>query len=99
MNFWAVIFTIYIFFTITLFFVSTTQAFEARRRIYAKVGKNYYDSFSKRSIIERIVKLLTSFFLSAIPILNFFVTFHAIIHAEEIINSSVQKWLTEHKQG
>ncbi len=97
MNFWIVILTIYIFFTITLFFVSTAQAFEVRRRIYAKVGKNYYDSFSKRSIVEKIVKLLTSFFLSAIPILNFFVTFHAIIHDEELVNSSVQKWLAEHK--
>lgn len=98
MNFWNVLFVIYVFFTITPFLVSLSQVYEIRRLICLKVGKSYYNSF-KQSIPVRIIAGLTSFFLYAIPILNFFVTFYLITHTEEIVNSRVQKWLTEHKKS
>lgn len=99
MNFWTVILIIYAFFTFTPFFVSLTQAFEVRRLIYLKVGKDYYNSIPKQSIFARAIAILTSFFLCAIPIMNFFMTFYLIIHDGEMTNKSVQKWLTEHNKG
>ena len=99
MDFWTIIFIIYAFFTFTPFFTSLTQAFEVRRLICLKVGENYYHSIPKQGIFARAIAILTSFFLCAIPIMNFFMTFYLIIHDEEMVNNSVQKWLTEHNKG
>jgi len=99
MNFWAIIFIIYAFFTLTSFLVSLSQAFEARRLICLKVGKDYYNSFPKQSIFARAIAILTSFFLYAIPIVNFFMAFYLIIYFEEMTNKTVQKWLVEHNKG
>ena len=94
MNFWTIVFIIYVFNTCACIVTCYSKGFSARRAITSKMP-NYYDVTPRPSIIEKIFGHLSIFFQSALPIYHLLLLFGMLFMGDKVLTSFAENKLEE----